>query len=169
MFQVHFNAVICKYCNIFESLMYCNQSVPLSYQSTALPLCILFIFTCFNIITCHMAWDLNCVSKTNLPVPGSGMMLYLSAQAADSQLNLSMCAGVVIPGTSTSCAVTLLSHCSLCSLCIKETINKQGQCDCLFIGHEYLRQHPYLFTDVINVMAFLQLFFGSQYSILMHS
>lgn len=72
----------------------------------------------------------------------SGMRLWCCTWAADSQLNLSMCAGVLIPGRSTSCALTPLSLCSFFAFpLLKETVNKQGQhawsfyrwCICVYV------------------------------------
>lgn len=58
----------------------------------------------------------------------AGMRLWCCTWAADSQLNLSMCAWVVIPGHSTSCALTLIPVLLFfASLLLKETVNKQGQ------------------------------------------
>ena len=57
----------------------------------------------------------------------SGMRLWCHTWAADSQLNRSMCAGVLIPGRSTSCALTLIPVLLFVFPLLKETVNKQGQ------------------------------------------
>lgn len=57
----------------------------------------------------------------------SGMRLWCCTWAADSQLNLSMCAGVLIPGRSASCALTLMPVLPFAFPLLKETVNKQGQ------------------------------------------
>lgn len=60
----------------------------------------------------------------------SGMRLWRCTWAADSQLNLSMCAGVLSPGHGTSRALNLFESPSApfwFPFALKETVNKQGQ------------------------------------------